>query len=228
MLNSGVWGLPRRHPGCVWLILMLAVSALAGEEVVFQDQFRSSLGDGWSWRREHREAWRVTDRGLEVRIEPGNMWGPANDAKNILVRDAPDASTSQIAVSAQIDNTPSGQWEQVDLVWYYDDSNMVKIGHELVDGTLSIVMGREENDKTHTIIIIPYPWSAVQLRQIIHGNRIHGQYRRPGSETWQEAGECDLPEHGPAHISLQCYQGPPGVEHWARITDFEIRRSPTK
>jgi len=30
--------------------------------------------------REHRENWRVTGRGLEVRIEPGNMWGPANDA----------------------------------------------------------------------------------------------------------------------------------------------------
>ena len=30
----------------------------------------------------------VTAHGLEVRIEPGNMWGPQNDAKNLLVRPA--------------------------------------------------------------------------------------------------------------------------------------------
>jgi len=47
------------------------------------------------------------------------------------------------------------QWEQVDLVLYYDDSNMVKVGLELVDGQLSIVMGREEKDATRTISITP-------------------------------------------------------------------------
>jgi regulation of enolase protein 1 (concanavalin A-like superfamily) len=101
---------------------------------------------------------------------------------------------------------------------------MVKIGHELVDGTLSIVMGREENDKTHTIAIIPYPSPAVELRQIVQANRVRGQYRPPGGQAWQEAGQCELPAHGPAQISLQCYQGPPAAEHWARFTDFQIRR----
>jgi len=205
------------------IVLAFAASALATDKL-FQDPFRGRLAEGWSFRREHPDAWRVTDRGLEIRVEPGNMWGPANDGKNVLVRTAPDISSNEIAVSVQVDLSPTGQYEQADMVWYYDDSNMVKIGHELVDGKLSIVMGREENDKTRTLAIIPFPASAVELRQIVGKNHIRGQYRAPGSGEWRDAGECNLPVHGEAHISLQCYQGLPGVEHWARFSDFQIRR----
>ena len=59
---------------------LLIMGAAESEDVLFQDDFQGKLGVGWSWVREHREAWRITGRGLEVRIEPGNMWGPANDA----------------------------------------------------------------------------------------------------------------------------------------------------
>lgn len=45
----------------------------------------------------------------------------------------------------------TGQWEQVDLCWYLDDSNMVKLGQEMVDGKLSIVMGREQADRARTV-----------------------------------------------------------------------------
>src|SRR5262249_34545201 len=130
----------------MWLLLNVMVFArmLRAEEVLFQDDFKGQLGLGWSWVREHREAWRATEQGREVRIEPGNMWGPENSARNLLVRTAPDTSTSEIEISVNVENHPTHQYEQVDLVWYYDDSNMVKIGQELVDGKLSVVMGREE------------------------------------------------------------------------------------
>ena len=64
------------------LLMLLFLTATAGkaDDVLFQDDFQGKLGEGWSWVRERRGAWRVTGRGLEVRIEPGNMWGPANDA----------------------------------------------------------------------------------------------------------------------------------------------------
>ena len=105
---------------------------------MFQDDFKLKLGEGWSWVREHREAWRSSERGLEVRIEPGNMWGSANDAKNVLLRPAPNAATNEIQITATVENRPTAQYEQVDLVWYYDDSHMVKLGLELVDGKLSM------------------------------------------------------------------------------------------
>src|SRR2546430_1183365 len=56
---------------------------------LFRDRFEGKLADGWYWLREHKEAWRVSKTGLEVLIEPGNMWGPANDARNVLLRPAP-------------------------------------------------------------------------------------------------------------------------------------------
>jgi regulation of enolase protein 1 (concanavalin A-like superfamily) len=210
------------------LFLIALPLLVTGEavDVLFQDDFRGILGEGWSWMREHRAAWRVTERGLEVRIEPGNMWGPANDARNVLVRPVPAAANEGIEVSVNVENRPASQYEQTDLVWYFDDGNMVKLGQELVDGRLSIVMGREENDKTRTIAIIPLDSFSVRLRLRVKGNRIHGQFRTPNADEWREAGECDLPSppDAKAKISLQFYQGPAGIEHWARVTEFRIRR----
>ena len=195
------------------------------EELLFQDDFKNGLGPGWSWIRENRQAWRTSERGLEVRIEPGNMWGPQNDAHNVLVRPAPTVPTNgTLAISVLITNNPSSQYEQTDLVWYYNDSNMVKIGQEMVDGKMSIVMGREQNDKTRTIAIIPLDSTLVRLRLLASGKMIRGQFRTPASQEWRDAGECDMPALSGAipKISLQFYQGATNIEHWSRVTEFRL------
>jgi regulation of enolase protein 1 (concanavalin A-like superfamily) len=212
------------------LVMILAIvcltSPIHAEEALFQDDFKGKLGEGWSWVREHREAWRVTERGLEVRIEPGNMWGPQNDARNLLIRPAPDATKGEIEVSVNFENQPTNQYEQADLVWYYDDSNMVKLGQELVNGKLSVVMGREENDKTRTVAIIPLASTSVRLRLIAKGNQIRGQFRTPTAAEWRDVGHCPMPAqtNAAAKISLQFYQGSQKAEHWARISEFLILR----
>jgi len=210
----------------VFSALFVAVTSGQADEIVLQDDFKGKLDGGWSWLREDPHGWRVTEHGLEVRVQPGNMWGPANDAKNVLVRTVPESEKDELEVSVGVSNQPTAQFEQVDLVWYYDDSHMVKLGQELVDGKLSIVMGREAADKTRTIAIIPLKSFALQLRFRVSGNHIHGQFRTPDSGNWQEAGECDLPAQGTPKVSLQCYQGPADAAHWARITNFRIRRIP--
>lgn len=204
-----------------------AIAPVAAQQVLFEDAFTGALGAGWTWVREHREAWRVSARGLEVRIEPGNMWGRANDARNVLIRPAPDLTAAGgLEITAIVENRPTAQYEQVDLVWYYNDSHMVKVGQELVDGQLSIVMGREENDRTRTIRIVPLMASAVELRFLVSGATIRGSFRPAGSGDWQEVGETGLP--APAgvqpHISLQFYQGPADAEHWARVSRFRVQR----
>jgi len=143
----------------------------------------------------------------------------------VLVRGAPDASKTKIEVSVTVTNRPTEQYEQVDLVWYYDDNHMVKLGQELVDGKLSIVMGREEKDRTRTIAIIPLDSFSVRLRFLVEGNRIRGQFRTPDVKEWRDAGECDLPAPTDTKpkISLQFYQGPAKAEHWAGVTEFRIR-----
>ena len=206
------------------LSVTVFAGSIAAQEVLFQDHFKGKLGEGWSWVREHREAWRITERGLEVRVEPGNMWGAQNNARNLLKRPAPDAANAQIEVAVTVENRPSNQYEQVDLAWYYDDSNMVKLGQELVDGKLSVVMGREEKDRCRTIAIKPLESASVRLRFFVTGNQIRGQFRTPDSTDWRDVGECTLPTPGEAkaNISLQFYQGSEQAEHWARVTEFRI------
>ena len=204
--------------------LLAATTGSAGE-ILFQDDFKGKLADGWSWRREDPAAWRVTERGLEIRVQPGNMWGGANNAKNVLVRPAPLKAGEALEVSVTVTNRPTEQYEQVDLVWYYDDSHMVKIGQELVNGKLSVVMGREEADKTRTIAIIPLEAHSLRLRFQVSGNEIRGQFRPAGAENWREAGQCSLPVHGEPKVSLQVYQGPSKVERWACFNEFRIERT---
>lgn len=205
------------------LLFPLLCLPLAGQEL-FHDDFKGKLAEGWSWIREHPGAWRVTDRGLEVRIEPGNMWGPKNDARNLLVRSAPETTNAELEISVTLENNPIHQYEQSDLVWYYDDSNMVKIGQELVDGKLSVVMGREEADQTRTVAILPLASTKVRLRLLVKGDEIRGQFRSASETEWRNAGQCTKPvlTNTAAKISLQFYQGSAAAEHWARVTDFSI------
>jgi regulation of enolase protein 1 (concanavalin A-like superfamily) len=213
---------------CAALVVIVALaSARAADDdnaVLFHDSFKAKLADGWHWVREDPKHWRVGENGLEVHIQPGNMWGPANDAKNVLLRPAPDAERQAVEITAAVSNRPTSQYEQVDLVWYYDDGHMVKVGEELVDGKLSVVMGREENDRTRTISITPLDSTEVQLRMIVKGKRVRGQFKMPKGD-WRDVGECDLPVKGQPQVSLQFYQGPKDVEHWARVSAFTIRRA---
>ncbi len=209
-----------------WILLAASLSAscLRAADVVFHDTFAGKLGEGWMWRREDPSGWRVKDGALEVRNEPGNMWGPANNAKNVLIRKLPAAiAEREVQISITASNRPTEQYEQVDLVWYYDDSHQVKIGQELVDGKLSIVMGREEKDRTRTIAIIPLNAFLVQLRLTVKGNELRGEFRPDATGEWRQAGRCDLPVHGEPNVAIECYQGPEKVEHWARLTDFSVR-----
>ena len=196
--------------------------ALAADTVLFSDDFRGKLGAGWTWVREDPTAWRATDSGLEIRIEPGNMWGGGNNAKNVLVRPLPKVNDGALSATVTVENKPTSQYEQVDLVWYYDDSNMVKIGLELVDGEICMVMGREEDDKTRTIAKPPIGVTTLHLRLTARGTTLKGEYRTKATEEWRVAGECELPVKGDAKISLQAYQGPADAEHWAKISEFRL------
>lgn len=181
------------------------------------------MGQGWTILREDAAQWRTSAEGLQIRVVPGNMWGPANNARNTFVRPAPHPERGPVEVSVRFENRPTEQYEQVDLVWYYADSHQVKIGQELVDGKLSIVMGREEGDRTRTIAIIPLDSFVVDVRFQVEGRQIRGAFRTPTMSEWKEAGSCDLPVMGEPKISLQAYQGPGNVERWATLSKFRIR-----
>jgi regulation of enolase protein 1 (concanavalin A-like superfamily) len=210
-------------------VAVIAAGSIMGADgdqsgVPFRDTFKPKPDAGWRWVREDPKAWRVGDGGLEVLIQPGNMWGPANDAKNVLVRPAPDPKQTPVQITAAVSNKPTGQWEQVDLVWYYDDSHMVKLGQEMVDGQLSIVMGREQADRARTINIIPIDAEHVELQLVVRDDKIRGRFKTPNRD-WRDAGETDLPapQGGKPHVSLQFYNGVPDANRWARVKEVSVR-----
>jgi regulation of enolase protein 1 (concanavalin A-like superfamily) len=189
------------------------------------DEFRGKLSEGWRWLRENKDGWRVTDNGLQVLVEPGNMWGGSNDAKNVLLRRVPEAMVAAADVSVEVSHKPQNRWEQANLVWYYSDSHMVKLGLEIENGRMNIVMGREEGDKTKTIAIIPYDGESAELRFTVRGQDLQGWYRRPGAADWTEAGKTTVPvsPEAPApHVSLQFYQGVAGSGRWATVRKFRM------
>jgi regulation of enolase protein 1 (concanavalin A-like superfamily) len=204
----------------------LQSAELAGGEVVFQDDFTGQLGEGWTFEREDRASWRIGPAGLEVRVQPGNMWGGANNARNVFVRAIPAPTLAPVEISVTFSNQPTAQWEQANLVWYYDGGNMVKLGQELVTGRLSIVMGREEGDRARTVAIIPLDAYTVDLRLQALQNRVRGQFRTPPWSEWRDVGECDLPVKGEPKASLHFYNGPPKEDHWVRVNRFAVRRLP--
>jgi regulation of enolase protein 1 (concanavalin A-like superfamily) len=208
-------------------LLFLFAPLCTSDEVLFKDDFVGKLGGGWSWVREDKPTWRITDKALEIRVLPGNLWGKANNVKNVLVRPVPNTTQGEVEAAVSIANRPTHQYEQANLAWYYDDSNMVKLGLELVNKEVCIVMGREEADKTRTLAKIPITAMAVRVRLLVAGNQIRGQYRISGTDTWLDAGAGDLPAppNVPAKISLHCYQGPPDAEHWPRFSEFRVSRA---
>jgi len=197
---------------------------LETSEWIFRDDFNGRLADGWSFEREDRANWRVGPAGLEVRVQPGGMWGGGNNARNVMVHAIPAPTEAPVEISATFSNQPTARWEQANLVWYYDGGNMVKLGQELVAGRLTVVMGREENDRARTVAIVPLDACTVELRLQAVRNLIRGQFRTAFWPNWRDVGECDLPVKGDPKASLHFYSGAPSDTHWARINRFMVRR----
>ena len=210
-----------------WLAAQPKVYQSDANTTAIVDDFQGSMNSEWRWRRENKAGWKLSDHGLRVLVEPGNMWGKANDAKNILLRPVPKAWRDSADVSVQLEHHPKKRWEQANLVWYYSDAMMVKLGLEIENGKTNIVMGREENDRTRTVAIVPYPAEVVQLRLAVGGLTVRGYFRRPKSKEWTAVGQCALPSSPSApapQVSLQFYQGEAGSNRWASVSRFEMKK----
>ena len=190
---------------CGWLLA-------AEPDVVFQDTFKGKLDKGWKWLREEREAWRIKDDALEIRVQPGK----AGTVKNALVRKAPDRSKGKYAVEVTVTNTsrPTQQYEQAGITWYHKGKPVFKLVKELIDGKTWIIPGKK-----------PMPTKSVRLRLIVTADRWIAQYLPEGKKKkFLTAAEGKLPGPGDDEVSIQCYNGPAEAKHWIRFDDFRIVR----
>ncbi len=193
------------------LTLMAYPLAAKAEELIFRDRFEGRLDQGWYWLRENPGFWRLGERGLEIRLEPG----VATTVKNALVRQAPNRAEGTYAIEVTVNNLSplTNQYEQAGITWYVDGKPVFKLVKELVDGVVCIIPGKK-----------PIPDRPVRLRLIVSRDRYIAQYRPEGEPEFLLAAEGSLPAPSQDEVSIQGYHGPTDAEHWVRFEDFRILR----
>ena len=94
----------------------------------FSDNFMSdSLRKGWSWIRENKDHWSLTEneRYLTITASDGDIKGSVKNAENILLQ---SANTDWLAESRiEFSKRPSRADQQGGIIAYQDDDNYVKL-----------------------------------------------------------------------------------------------------
>ncbi|MBI1832603.1 MAG: DUF1349 domain-containing protein [Planctomycetes bacterium] len=194
------------------------------EQVLFKDDFSSSLSDGWSWVREDPKAWRLGKGKLEIRSLPGGLWREKNVGKNILLRTPPDAKNDMLMIEVKIHSQPKELFENAGIIWYYDDDNYVILNKEFYDRKPGpgVQMVREVKQKSSVPKHAPFEGDQVCLRLLVSGKVFTGQYRKSEKDAWQTVGECDLPVDGKPKVGLIASYGPKDAERWVQYSNFRI------
>lgn len=205
-IGSRKWG---------WILSALASLLLVGavyDQTIFEERFDGRLGEGWTWLRENPDAWRLRDGGLEIKVEPG----VADTVKNALLRPAPDRSQGTYAIEVVVTNgvLPTQQYEQAGITWYSGGKPVFKLVKELIDGGLYIIPGK-----------VPMTSQSVRLRMIVTRDAFTAQFQPDGKGEFQTVATGPLPPPDNDTVSIQCYNGPPGAEHWIRFDDFRITKT---
>lgn len=180
-------------------------------QILFEDNFENALKPDWSWLREDPTGWRVRERALEIRIEPGH----AHTVTNALVLDAPDRTVHRqyaVYVTVTMDELTE-QYEQAGITWYNDSQPVFKLVKEIVNGKLVIIPG-----------MVPMEEPTVRLRLVIDGNQWKAQYQPNAQGPFITADTGQLPEPANDQVSIQCYHGPAHTERWVRFENFRIQR----
>jgi hypothetical protein len=196
------------------VLLVATLSAWAAEpEVVFEDALKGKLGSGWEWLRENPKAWRHSDNGLEIRVEPGL----AATVKNALLRPAPDRARGKYAIDLTVEFTsaPTQQYEQAGLTWYQGDKPAFKLVHEFIDGKTYVIPGKK-----------PTETRLMQLRLVVTKDEYVAQFRPDAKGEFQTAGSGKLAPGTDDKVSIQCYNGPADKDHWMRFSDFKVLKLP--
>jgi hypothetical protein len=191
------------------LLVLAAPLFAAGPQTVFEDKFDGKLGDGWTWLRENPKAWRIKDKALEIRVEPG----VAGNVKNALLRPAPNRSAKKYAIEVTIIFTtpPTAQFEQAGITWYQKGNPVFKLVHERIDGKDWIIPAR-----------VPAPEKTVQLRLVVDKDKYTAQFRPDAKGEFKTVASGGLKPSEDERVSIQCYNGPADAEHWMRFEDFRI------
>ena len=188
---------------------------------LFKAWSTETLDDMWWWLREDPASWLLKEKALLMRTLPGTLWGTNNSATNILLRPEigiESGLTSQVTVT----NQPQIQGEQAGLIWYNDEDNYIKLVKELLNGTVWIVLAREQAEKATLVAKIPMLTESARLRLTLTGQIVNGWARSSDSDSWEKVGECALVNNDRVHLGVFTHGGPAEEERWVSLRQFHI------
>jgi regulation of enolase protein 1 (concanavalin A-like superfamily) len=191
------------------------------DNVIFEETFDGGFAEDWGWLREESTASRVGEGVLHLRSLPGTLWGETNTARNFLLRPAQKLRDG-LAAEVTVTNHPELRGEQGGLIWYIDDDNYVKFIKECLEGSVWIVLAREEEAQSVLVNKLPVETESARLRLALVDGKMVGQFRTADDGAWQVVGECAPVEKGDVQLGVYTHGGPADEEHWAELRDFRV------
>jgi len=209
---------------CTSLLMfgVLLVSASDQWRVLVNEGFDGALPRSFQWVREDPSEWRIQDGQLQVRSQFGRIWG-GNDARNVLLVESPKAGRIDAQVS--VTHQPKELYEQAGLLWYVDDDNFVKLISEQIQGKMHVVIAREVDKRGEVIGKLEVPTANVQLRLLVDGNRVTGQWRINNDDAWNDAGTCPFEVPGNRRFGLFTQNGPKDAVRWVAFDRFILSQA---
>lgn len=207
-------------------LLAFPLVAADGEKLLFEENFGNDLGKGWSWVRESPKNWKIDKEKKELLIHamPGVSLFNSRSLTNVLLREPPTAKDAALAFEAHVHHRPMNGFETSGLIWYFDDDNFVTLVKELLGGKTVLILGRKNAGKNEVEMnkSVTYDKDEADLRLVVSGSKVEGQYRAVSSDKWRSVGQLDAPVDGKARIGLRAGYGPKDKENWARFSNFRI------
>ncbi len=191
----------------------------AAEQVLFQDNFKEKLGEGWKWVREQPDAWKTDKNGLTMQTLTGTLWGQTNTARNLLLRPAPKEGNFAAEVTISIHGALDG--EQAGLILYGSDGDYIKLVSEF-KGQPFLILVREENENAKEIGRIPAADGSITLRLVSRHGWTRAQVRMNSEEGWQTVAECPGLTVRPPQVGVFTHVFPGQTVRSARFENFRL------
>lgn len=104
--------------------------SLTPDPLLFRDDFEGSLSEGWTWTRENKKSWSLTNKPgwLEIIAQPGHVGDGSLD--NILLRPVPGGN---FEVETKINFKPVGDYQLAGLLIYESAANFLQFGRAFCD-----------------------------------------------------------------------------------------------
>lgn len=100
------------------------------DPLLFRDDFEGSLGEGWTWTKEDKKSWSLTNNPgwLEIIARPGYVGG--GNLNNILLRPIPDGN---FEIETKLNFKPVGDYQIAGLLIYESAANYLQFGRAFCD-----------------------------------------------------------------------------------------------